>query len=80
MPKAEGKKCRAEITEAGRFYLEHGHHPDRPARPPRTTKTVMGRTSALFRAKQAADADGAPKQTARSESSPTGTSRRPSHG
>ncbi len=21
----------AEVTDAGRFYLEHGHHPDRPA-------------------------------------------------
>lgn len=22
----------AEVTDAGRFYLEHGHHPDRPSR------------------------------------------------
>ncbi|MGX5213760.1 hypothetical protein ACWKT3_34560 [Streptomyces violaceus] len=29
MPK-QGGKWRAEITDAGRFYLEHGHHPDRP--------------------------------------------------
>jgi hypothetical protein len=21
----------AEVTDAGRFYLEHGHHPDRPS-------------------------------------------------
>ncbi|MFJ5233041.1 PE-PGRS family protein [Kitasatospora sp. NPDC088391] len=37
MPKAEGVKWRAEITDAGRFYLEHGHHPDRPAPKPKTT-------------------------------------------
>ncbi|UJV41667.1 PE-PGRS family protein [Streptomyces sp. AMCC400023] len=29
MPR-QGAKWRAEITDAGRFYLEHGHHPDRP--------------------------------------------------
>ncbi|GGZ13433.1 hypothetical protein GCM10010387_01830 [Streptomyces inusitatus] len=29
MPK-EGGRWRAEITEVGRFYLQHGHHPDRP--------------------------------------------------
>ncbi|MGA5879528.1 PE-PGRS family protein [Streptomyces cellulosae] len=29
MPK-EKEKWQAEITDAGRFYLEHGHHPDRP--------------------------------------------------
>ncbi|MFM9580695.1 PE-PGRS family protein [Streptomyces caniscabiei] len=29
MPK-QGGKWRAEITDVGRFYLEHGHHPDRP--------------------------------------------------
>lgn len=29
MPKKDGK-WQAEITDAGRFYLEHGHHPDRP--------------------------------------------------
>ncbi|PYC77360.1 PE-PGRS family protein [Streptomyces tateyamensis] len=36
MPKAVGVKWRAEITDAGRFYLEHGHHPDRPAPKPKT--------------------------------------------
>lgn len=29
MPWKKGK-WQAEITDAGRFYLEHGHHPDRP--------------------------------------------------
>lgn len=28
-PRRDGGWC-AEITDAGRFYLEHGHHPDRP--------------------------------------------------
>ncbi|MFI8517732.1 hypothetical protein ACIGEZ_07900 [Streptomyces sp. NPDC085481] len=34
MPK-QGGKWQADITYAGRFYLEHGHHPDRPERSPR---------------------------------------------
>ncbi|MBK3578377.1 PE-PGRS family protein [Streptomyces sp. MBT65] len=34
MPKQSGK-WQAEITDAGRFYLEHGHHPDRPEPAPR---------------------------------------------
>ncbi|MFI9062993.1 hypothetical protein ACIGQE_14090 [Streptomyces sp. NPDC053429] len=34
MPKKSGK-WHAEITEAGRFYLKHGHHPDRPVPTPR---------------------------------------------
>ncbi|MBO1333727.1 PE-PGRS family protein [Streptomyces sp. VRA16 Mangrove soil] len=29
MPR-QGGKWQAEITDAGRFYLEHGHHPNRP--------------------------------------------------
>ncbi|MFJ1756645.1 PE-PGRS family protein [Kitasatospora sp. NPDC088134] len=32
MPKAADKRWRAEITDVGRFYLEHGHHPDQPAK------------------------------------------------
>lgn len=36
MPK-EGGRWKAEIAEAGRFYLQHGHHPDRPEPTPRTT-------------------------------------------
>ncbi|MGY3843975.1 PE-PGRS family protein [Streptomyces hydrogenans] len=34
MPK-HGGKWQAEITDDGRFYLEHGHHPDRPEPTPR---------------------------------------------
>ncbi|GAA3787590.1 hypothetical protein GCM10022403_022850 [Streptomyces coacervatus] len=40
-----GGAVRGEVTEAGRFYLQHGRHPDAPAiagsgapsRPPRTS-------------------------------------------
>jgi hypothetical protein len=33
----------AQITDAGRFYLEHGHHPDRPAPPdPAQSSTTQG--------------------------------------
>jgi hypothetical protein len=30
----------AEITDAGRFYLEHGHHPDRPNLPRREQRSA----------------------------------------
>ncbi|WP_435127775.1 PE-PGRS family protein [Actinacidiphila sp. bgisy144] len=36
MLRGGGKKWQAAITDAGAFYLEHGHHPDRPAKRPRT--------------------------------------------
>src|SRR5690606_11019726 len=45
MPKTAGK-WRAEITEAGSFYLEHGHHPDKPEQPPRRKKPAAGETQA----------------------------------
>ncbi|MEC3995327.1 hypothetical protein VSR01_17985 [Actinacidiphila sp. DG2A-62] len=35
MLKAGGKKWQAATTAAGTFYLEHGHHPDLPAKRPR---------------------------------------------
>jgi hypothetical protein len=35
----EAGKWHAEITDAGRFYLEHGHHPDRPAPQPRRRRS-----------------------------------------
>ncbi|MDX2391786.1 PE-PGRS family protein [Streptomyces sp. DK15] len=37
MPKEDGK-WQAEITEIGRFYLQHGHHPDRPDPAPRKAR------------------------------------------
>ncbi|WP_406154138.1 PE-PGRS family protein [Streptomyces sp. NBC_01023] len=39
MPKQDGK-WQAEITDAGRFYLEHGHHPDRPEPAPRKPRSA----------------------------------------
>ncbi|MFI0540428.1 PE-PGRS family protein [Streptomyces sp. WSLK1-3] len=39
MPKQDGK-WQAEITDAGRFYLEHGHHPDRPEPASRKPRSV----------------------------------------
>ncbi|MEV8030842.1 PE-PGRS family protein [Streptomyces sp. NPDC086182] len=39
MPKQSGK-WQAEITDAGRFYLEHGHHPDRPEPAPRKQRSA----------------------------------------
>lgn len=36
---------KAEITEAGRFYLEHGHHPDRPAPRRRQRDADQGSTA-----------------------------------
>ncbi|MFI8850298.1 PE-PGRS family protein [Streptomyces sp. NPDC053499] len=43
MPKAGGK-WRAEVTDAGRFYLEHGHHPDKPAQAPRKKQSAASGT------------------------------------
>ncbi|WP_267246603.1 PE-PGRS family protein, partial [Streptomyces sp. PR69] len=39
MPR-KGGKWRAEITDTGRFYLEHGHHPNRPERAPRKQRSA----------------------------------------
>ncbi|MFI6004922.1 PE-PGRS family protein [Streptomyces sp. NPDC051366] len=44
MPK-EGGKWEAEIAEAGRFYLQHGHHPDRPEPAPRRSRTTAAATA-----------------------------------
>ncbi|WP_442815080.1 PE-PGRS family protein [Streptomyces sp. NBC_01775] len=53
MPKAGGG-WRAEITDVGRFYLEHGHHPDKPAhasrrKTPATDEAVADRSPAPAR-------------------------------
>ncbi|MEE1728521.1 PE-PGRS family protein [Streptomyces sp. BE282] len=39
MPRKKGR-WQAEITDAGRFYLEHGHHPDRPELAPRKARAA----------------------------------------
>ncbi len=36
----QGGRWQAEITDAGRFYLEHGHHPDRPEPASRKQRSV----------------------------------------
>ncbi|RGA04316.1 hypothetical protein DI270_014935 [Microbispora triticiradicis] len=36
---------KAVITEAGRFYLEHGYHPDHPARTPEAAETGKRKAS-----------------------------------
>ncbi|KOU62250.1 PE-PGRS family protein [Streptomyces sp. WM4235] len=45
MPK-EGGRWQAEISDAGRFYLQHGHHPDRPRPAPRRSCTTAAATAA----------------------------------
>jgi hypothetical protein len=40
MPRKKGR-WQAEITAAGRFYLERGHHPDRPALAPRRPRAAV---------------------------------------
>ncbi|MEV0638560.1 hypothetical protein AB0I77_27180 [Streptomyces sp. NPDC050619] len=46
MPKQNGK-WQAEIADAGRFYLEHGHHPDRPEPAPRKRRSKASEPKAL---------------------------------
>jgi hypothetical protein len=36
---------RAQITEGGRFYLDHGYHPDRPIEPPAQKGGAVKRTA-----------------------------------
>ncbi|MFC3999922.1 hypothetical protein ACFOVU_28685 [Nocardiopsis sediminis] len=45
MPKRGGKKWQAEITDAGRFYLEHGRHPNRPDPTPRGRRSASSETA-----------------------------------
>ncbi|GHG14878.1 PE-PGRS family protein [Streptomyces hydrogenans] len=42
MPKHSGR-WQAEITNDGRFYLEHGHHPDRPEPAPRKQRPAAAK-------------------------------------
>ncbi|WP_251061420.1 hypothetical protein [Streptomyces sp. ISL-100] len=41
-----GREVHAEVTEAGRFYLRHGHHPDDPAFTDGGVQAVSAGTSA----------------------------------
>ncbi|WTW98264.1 hypothetical protein OG216_35175 [Streptomycetaceae bacterium NBC_01309] len=56
-----GGVFRALITDAGRFYLEHGHHPDRPDPVPRKRRTAGQRPATTTAANQDAAAPTAPK-------------------
>ncbi|MFI6581817.1 hypothetical protein [Embleya sp. NPDC050493] len=58
-----GGVFRASITDAGRFRLEHGHHPDRPEPAPRQQPTAGRRTASVPRP------GAAPKPLAQPESS-----------
>lgn len=44
MPK-KGGRWKAEIAKAGRFYLQHGRHPDRPVPTPRRSRTTAAATA-----------------------------------
>ncbi|MFE2725008.1 PE-PGRS family protein [Kitasatospora sp. NPDC059327] len=74
MPKAADKKWLAEITDVGRFYLEHGHHPDQPAK-------KVGRSAGRGRVREPAAKvirqDTQPDEGAVSPKQPTPT--RPAH-
>ncbi|MFF3271696.1 PE-PGRS family protein [Streptomyces chrestomyceticus] len=45
MPRKDGK-WQAQITDTGRFYLEHGHHPDRPERAPQKQRLAASEPEA----------------------------------
>src|SRR5262245_4830588 len=56
MPKKKGR-WQAEITDAGRFYLEHGHHPDRPKPAPRKPRAAATEAEVPAAARSTQDAD-----------------------
>lgn len=56
MPKKKGK-WQAEITDAGRFYLEHGHHPDRPEPTPHKPRSAAPEVETPIAADPPPDAD-----------------------
>ncbi len=56
MPRKKGR-WQAEITEAGRFYLEHGHHPDRPELAPRKPRAAASEAETPVAAGPQQDAD-----------------------
>ncbi|MCI3278638.1 hypothetical protein [Streptomyces cylindrosporus] len=56
MPRKKGRG-QAEITDAGRFHLEHGHHPDRPELAPRPPRAVASEAETPVAADPPQDAD-----------------------
>ncbi len=56
MPRKKGR-WQAEITDVGRFYLEHGHHPDRPELAPREPRAAASEAGAPVAAGPSQDAD-----------------------
>lgn len=56
MPRKKGR-WQAEITDVGRFYLEHGHHPDRPELAPRKPRAAASEAGAPVAAGPSQDAD-----------------------
>ncbi|MFI2351014.1 PE-PGRS family protein [Streptomyces sp. NPDC019443] len=60
MPKQAGK-WQAEITDAGRFYLEHGQHPDHPERTPRKPRSAASGAKAPATPRPQQDATPPPK-------------------
>lgn len=60
MPRKKGR-WQAEITDAGRFYLEHGHHPDRPELAPRKPRAAASGAEAPVAAGSPQAADPSPE-------------------
>nr|WP_253268233.1 PE-PGRS family protein [Streptomyces asoensis] len=56
MPRKKGR-WQAEITDAGRFHLEHGHHPDRPELAPRKPRAAASEAETPVAAGPQQDAD-----------------------
>ncbi|WP_420803175.1 PE-PGRS family protein [Streptomyces spiramyceticus] len=71
MPK-QGGKWQTEITDTGRYYLEHGHHPDRPEPAPRKRRSRVSEPKARpvpppqEQAMASAETEPAPQRAAKS--------------
>ncbi|MDI3424352.1 PE-PGRS family protein [Streptomyces luteolus] len=72
MPKHSGK-WQAEITDDGRFYLAHGHHPDRPEPTPRKKKLVTGEPKPKLEPKPKSEAPPRQRTTPRPDAKPAPT-------
>ncbi|MFJ9631453.1 PE-PGRS family protein [Streptomyces sp. NPDC101175] len=56
MPRKKGR-WQAEITDTGRFYLEHGRHPDRPESAPRKPRAAASEAAVPVASGPSQDAD-----------------------